>query len=195
MNTNSSIDRNMHEKAFESLYRDAEFLFEQQRIDSSIVLALMAIEQAGKLYLEVWNKPGKRNHLAKQRATVSLVAAELYLQGIERAGFEVKHRSELSDRQREHLCQREKSPEQTKEFEENILSHMAQEFEEFEHSSALHSLRLGDVFLIRNDILYGEDNSHTDSDQRREIATALVAICKKMESKFSERCAPSIPNS
>jgi hypothetical protein len=92
------------------LVEDAELLLENGRHGSALALAILALEEVGKYYLEKWREATHRRtrrHGNKQQAVKVLDVADAVLMEINTVlaenGCELKHESELTEAQRNWL--------------------------------------------------------------------------------------------
>jgi AbiV family abortive infection protein len=83
LNTDQQIDKDKHTRIVdnaERLLADAELLTDNGRYASACALAILALEEIGKVILRVWNvsesKGRGHDHLSKQQAVASLLLGE-----------------------------------------------------------------------------------------------------------------------
>lgn len=94
------------------LLSDAKLLFSRERYPSALALAILALEESGKFNLLKWKGVDAltdtgRHHVSKQTVYGSFLIAEAFLDALTEklpeAGYELKHQSELTPKQREWL--------------------------------------------------------------------------------------------
>lgn len=86
-------------KHFERLCEEAKFLLDSDRAESSLTLSVIALEHVGKVYLHRWGMQGAGNHQKKQNVAASLALASLFMEGLEKAGLDLVHVSQLTPQQ------------------------------------------------------------------------------------------------
>jgi AbiV family abortive infection protein len=80
------------------LQRDAIYLSEHGRYPSAFALALLGLEEIGKMVLRLWRQPDDVNHLNKQRAVASLLLGQFLVEQFGEELSATKLAPELLDR-------------------------------------------------------------------------------------------------
>lgn len=181
---------------FRRLHDDAKFLYENNRLDSAIILGLMAIEQAGKFYLMKWDEQKLNNHRRKQLVASHVLKAQAMFDGLAAAGWYVKHKTELSEVEKQYFIRIDSNPEKRETYFRHVTAAMVDAVESQGIGDAVDDLVSGRLFELRNDLLYGEQKSALSANQAGEhikrVFDALSRIAKAIDSAEASIVAQSV---
>jgi AbiV family abortive infection protein len=166
------------------LARDAELLFENSRYESAAILAVLAIEEIGKVCLQKQSSQRlATHHRAKQAAAGRIFLADLIVFELERLGFEIKECAALSAAQKDFLSEIEANPERKRAYEESVRRALAHSIRASSEHDGVGALLSGFAHDIRNAFSYG---GHKNIGDSAELARQLLVAAKRLNEIASE---------